>query len=54
MKKIETRHTSSQDIFTFIGNFVESQESKWSRLLCVDIVHTWAAQQSRGRINVNN
>ena len=54
MKKIETGHTPSKDFFTFIENFVECQERKWSRLLCVDIVYTWAAQQSRGRINVNN
>jgi hypothetical protein len=54
IKKFENRYTPSKNIFTFIGNFVECQESKWSRLLCVDIVYTWAAQQSKGRINVNN
>jgi hypothetical protein len=54
MRKFETEHTPSKDIFIFIGNFVECHESKWSRLLCVDIVYTWAAQQSRRRINVNN
>ena len=48
MKRIETRHTPSKDIFTFIGNFVECQKSKWSRRLCVDIVFTLGLHSNQG------
>jgi len=54
MKKFKTGYTPHRTCIIFIGNVVECEESKCSRLLCVDITYTWAAQQSRGRINVNN
>ena len=49
-----------KDVYTITGHvsflleiFGVSKE-QIEQLLCVDIVYTWAAQQSRGRINVNS
>jgi hypothetical protein len=52
MKKLKTGYTPHRTCIIFIENVVECEESKCSRLLC--IAYTLAAQQSRGRINVNN
>jgi len=45
MTKLKTGHTPHMTCIIFIGNVVECKESKWSRLLCVDIIYTWAAQE---------
>ena len=51
MKKIETGHTPSKDMFTFVGNFVECQESNGAGC---SVLILFTLEQSRGRINVDS
>jgi hypothetical protein len=49
-----------KDVYTLTGHvsfllkFFGVSKEQIEQLLCVDIVYTWAAQQSSGRINLNN
>ena len=38
LKQVKTKYTSYSIYVTFLRIFVECQENKWSRLLCVDIM----------------
>ena len=51
MKKLNTTYTLQNTCILAIRIFVGCKESKWSRLLCVDIISTWAALLT---FNINN